>query len=251
MSKVIFITGATSGFGEATARLFAQNGWKVVATGRRLERLEKLQKELGADAVHIAQMDVTDPASIETAVEGLPSGFTPITCLFNNSGLALGTEAIPDVSMQDWRTMVETNIMGLLEVTMALLPSLKQAGRGAAIVNAGSVASRFAYKGGNVYGATKAFVRQFSYNLRIDLADTDIRVTDVEPGMAKTEFTAVRTHGDFEANEKFYEGTEPILPEDIAETVYWVATRPPHININAIEIMAQCQNPGGFAIKRS
>lgn len=251
MSKVIFITGATAGFGAATARLFAGNGWKVVATGRRLERLEALKSEFAEGIIHVAQMDVTDPGSIAAAIAGLPADFQPIDCLFNNSGLALGTKPVPDIDLADWRTMIETNVVGLLEVTMALLPSLKAAGRGASIINAGSVAAHFSYIGGNVYGATKAFVKQFSLNLRTDLAGTDIRVTDLEPGMAKTEFTAVRTHGDFEANEKFYEGTEPILPEDIAETVWWLATRPPHININAIEIMPQCQTPGGFAIKRS
>lgn len=250
MSKVIFITGATSGFGAATARLFARNGWKVVATGRRESRLEALRDEFAPGQVHIATMDLTDADSISAAVDGLPDDFTPVMCLFNNGGLALGSQPVPDIKIEDWRMMVETNIMGLLNTTMAVLPLLKAAGRGASIINTGSVAARFAYKGGNVYGASKAFVRQFSYNLRTDLADTDIRVTDLEPGMAKTEFTAVRNYGDFEANEKFYEGTEPIESEDIAETVWWLANRPPHINVNAIEIMAQCQTPGGFAIRR-
>lgn len=250
MAKVIFVTGATSGFGAATARLFAANGWKVIATGRRLERLEELQGEFAGGQVHIAQMDLTDPASIQAAVAALPADFKPVTCLFNNGGLALGSNPIPDIKIEDWRMMVETNIMGLLNTTMEVLPLLKQAGRGASIINTGSVASRFAYKGGNVYGATKAFVRQFSYNLRTDLADTDIRVTDLEPGLAKTEFTAVRNYGDMQANEDFYKGTEPILSEDIAQTVWWLANRPPHINVNAIEIMAQCQTPAGFAIRR-
>lgn len=244
MSKVIFITGATSGFGAATARLFAQNGWKVVATGRRFERLEKLRDEFSEGQIHIAQMDLMDDDSIKAVVAGLPDDFKPVTCLFNNGGLALGTKPIPDVSMKDWRTMVETNIMGLLTTTMEVLPLLKEAGRGASIINVSSIAATYAYPGGNVYGASKAFVRQLSFELRCDLEGSDIRVTSLEPGMAKSEFTAVRTHGDFDFNEKFYEGAEPMLPEDIAETVYWLATRPHRVNVNAIEMMAQCQVPG-------
>ena len=250
MSRTIFITGATSGFGAATARLFADNGWQVVATGRRRERLEALKAECGADKLHVAEMDLTDRASIKAAIAGLPEAFSTIDCLFNNGGLALGTGAIPDIDEADWRQMVETNIMGLLHTTLDVLPHLKAAGPGASIINAGSVASRFPYAGGNVYGATKAFVHQFSYNLRIDLADTGIRVTDLMPGMAKTEFTAVRTHGDDAANERFYEGVDPIRPEDIAGMVWYLANLPAHLNINSLEVMPVQQNPGGFAVKR-
>lgn len=243
-AKVIFITGATSGFGGATARLFAKNDWKVIATGRRIERLEELQNEFPAGQIHIAKMDLTDEAGIKSVVAELPEDFKPVTCLFNNGGLALGTKPIPDVSMKDWRIMVETNVMGVLNTTMEVLPLLKQAGRGASIINVSSIAANFAYPGGNVYGASKAFVSQFSYELRCDLEGSDIRVTSLEPGLAKSEFTAVRNHGDFEINETFYDGTEPVLPEDIAETVFWLATRPHRVNVNRIEIMAQCQTPG-------
>ncbi|MCF6343792.1 MAG: SDR family NAD(P)-dependent oxidoreductase [Devosiaceae bacterium] len=242
--KIIFITGATAGFGEATARLFAKNGWKVVATGRRLERLEKLQNALGKDKVHIAQMDLTDHASIKNAIDNLPNEFKPIDCLLNNGGLALGLGSIPDIKIDDWRIMVETNIMGLILTTQEMIPLLKQAGRGASIINIGSVAARNAYPGGNTYGATKAFVSQFSYNLRTDLAGSDIRVTELAPGMAKSEFMKVRTYGDDDVNESFYEGLEPILPEDIANNVWFIANQPDHININMIEIMPLCQVPG-------
>lgn len=240
--KTIFITGATSGFGAATARLFAQNGWQVIATGRRLERLEALRDELPAGMVHIAQMDLTDHDSILAAINGLPEAFKPVTCLFNNGGLALGTKPMPDIKIDDWRVMVETNIMGLIHTSQAMIPLLKATGPGASIINVGSIAGRFAYPGGNVYGASKAFVRQFSYEMRCDLEGTGIRVTSMEPGMAKSEFTAVRT-GDAQLNESFYEGAEPILPEDIANTVWFLATQPDHININSIEIMPVCQVP--------
>ncbi len=251
MAKTIFITGATSGFGAATARLFAKNGWQVVATGRRTDRLDALKAGFQPGLIHASAMDLTDPDSIARVVETLPAGFETIDCLFNNGGLALGSKPIPDIDITDWRRMVETNIMGLLNTTMAVLPRLKAAGPGAAIVNAGSVAAHFPYAGGNVYGATKAFVHQFSYNLRIDLAETGIRVTDLMPGMAKTEFTTVRTHGDEKANDTFYEGVAYIRPEDIADIVWFLANLPAHLNINALEIMPVQQNPGGFAIRRN
>lgn len=239
----IFVTGATSGFGAATARLFASNGWKVVATGRRTERLEALRDQFPAGQVHPATMDLTDKASIESVVAGLPAAFRPITCLVNNGGLALGSAPIPNHRAEDWETMIETNIKGLINTTVAVLPLLRQAGRGASIVNVGSVAHRFAYPGGNVYGATKAFVHNFTENLRTDLGGGDIRVTVLEPGMAKTEFMKVRTYGDDEANERFYEGVEPILPEDIAGIVWFIANQPPHININIVEAMPTAQIP--------
>ncbi len=185
---VIFVTGATSGFGAATARLFARNGWKVVATGRRQERLDALAAEFPG-LVHPARLDLTDKASVEAAVAALPADFQPIMCLFNNGGLALGSNPIPNTRFEDWERMIDTNIKGLLYATMAVLPLLKAAGKGASIVNVGSIAGRFAYPGGNVYGATKAFVHNFSENLRTDLGGGDIRVTGLEPGMAKSEFT--------------------------------------------------------------
>jgi len=246
---VIFITGATSGFGAATARLFASKGWNVVATGRRGDRLETLRAEFPAGRVHIAQLDLMDRQSIADAVAALPEDFRPVTCLFNNGGLALGTQPIPDVDAGDWDTMIETNIKGLIHTTLEVLPLLEAAGRGASIINTGSIARRFAYPGGNVYGGTKAFVHQFSENLRADLGGR-IRVTNLEPGMAKSEFTLVRTHGDAEANEKTYAGVEPILPEDIADIVWFLATRPAHINIGHIEVTPVIQVPARPTIIR-
>lgn len=242
MKPVIFITGATSGFGAATARHFAANGWKVVATGRRRDRLAALEAAF-PDSVHGIEMDLTDTASIATAVKAIPESFRPITCLFNNGGLALGTGAIPDIDTAQWQTMIDTNVVGLIHTTLAVLPLLKQVGRGASIINVGSIAGRFAYPGGNVYGATKAFVHQFSANLRTDTMGSGIRVTSLEPGHAKSEFTAVRTGGDFEANEKMYADNEPLLPEDIANTVWWLANLPAHVNVNIIEMMPVCQVP--------
>jgi len=246
---VIFITGATSGFGAATARLFASKGWNVVATGRRGDRLETLRAEFPAGRVHIAQLDLMDRQSIADAVAALPEDFRPVTCLFNNGGLALGTQPIPDVDAGDWDTMIETNIKGLIHTTLEVLPLLEAAGRGASIINTGSIARRFAYPGGNVYGGTKAFVHQFSENLRADLGGR-IRVTNLEPGMAKSEFTLVRTHGDAEANEKTYAGVEPILPEDIADIVWFLATRPAHINIGHLEVTPVIQVPARPTIIR-
>lgn len=246
---VIFVTGATSGFGAATARLFAENGWKVVATGRRKERLDALAGEFPG-LIHPAPLDLTDKASVDAAVAALPENFKPIMCLFNNGGLALGSAPIPDTRFEDWERMIDTNIKGLLYTTMAVLPLLKAAGKGASVINVGSIAGRFAYPGGNVYGATKAFVHNFSENLRTDLNGGDIRVTGLEPGMAKTEFTQVRTYGDAEANEKFYQGVEPILPDDIANMVWFIANQPPHININFLEVMCTAQVPARTNIVR-
>ncbi len=244
MSKpIIMVTGATSGFGAATARHFANNGWKVVATGRRKERLDELKADCPEGSVHCAQMDLMDRESIIGSIAGIPEEFRPVTCLFNNGGLALGTKPMPDIRHEDWRIMVETNIMGLVTVTQEMLPLLKAAGRGAAIINVGSIAGSFAYPGGNVYGASKAFVHHFSYELRCDLAGSDIRVTSFEPGMAKTEFTKVRTHGDAEINKTLYEGLEPILPEDVANIIWFIANLPPHLNINALELMPLIQVP--------
>ncbi len=247
---VIFVTGATSGFGAATARLFAGNGWKVVATGRRTERLEALKAEFPAGQIHAATLDLTDKASVDAAVAALPDDFKPIMCLFNNGGLALGSKPVPETRFEDWEAMIDTNIKGLLYTTMAVLPLLKDAGRGASIINVGSIAGRFSYPGGNVYGATKAFVHNFSENLRTDLGGGDIRVTGLEPGMAKSEFMLVRSYGDAELNEKFYDGIEPILPQNIADIAWFVANQPPHININFLEVMCTAQIPARTQIVR-
>jgi NADP-dependent 3-hydroxy acid dehydrogenase YdfG len=195
-------------------------------------------------------MDLTDRASITAAVAGLPEAFRPVDCLVNNGGLALGTRPVPEVSVDDWERMIDTNIKGLIYTTLEVLPLLRAAGRGAAIVNIGSVAWRWAYPGGNVYGGTKAFVHQFSQNLRADLAGSDVRVTAIEPGMAKTEFMLVRTHGDAGINESYYDGVEPLGGDDIADLVWFVATRPPHVNIGILEVTPVAQVPGAARIVR-
>ena len=251
MSKVAFITGATSGFGRATARRFAEAGWALVLSGRRLERLEELKTELQAKVpVHIAALDVRDAKAVKAMVEALPEAFARIDVLVNNAGLALAPEPAQKVDLNDWHTMIDTNITGLVNVTHAVLPKLLAVGKGASIINIGSVAGEWPYPGGHVYGATKAFVKQFSFNLRCDLIATGIRVTDIAPGLAETEFTLVRTKGNQAASDALYRGTDPLTAEDIAEQIHYVASLPDHININRLEIMPSRQAWSPFAIDR-
>jgi sulfoacetaldehyde reductase len=249
--NVVFITGATSGFGRATARRFARAGWPLVLSGRRTERLEELKKELqGLAPVHIATLDVRDAEAVAAMVKALPAAFKPIRVLVNNAGLALAPVPAQKVELKDWHTMIDTNITGLVNVTHAVLPLLLETGKGASIVNLGSVAGSWPYPGGHVYGASKAFVKQFSFNLRSDLLGTGVRVTDIEPGMAETEFTLVRTGGDQAASDKLYRGTTPLTAEDIAEQIWYVATLPDHVNINRLEIMPTRQAWNAFAVDR-
>ena len=251
MSNVVFITGATSGFGRATARRFADAGWALVLTGRRQERLEALKEELSAKVpVHIAALDVRDAEAVKQVIAELPDGFRQVKSLVNNAGLALAPEPAQNVDLKDWHTMIDTNVTGLVNVTHALLPRLIETGKGASIVSIGSVAGHWPYPGGHVYGATKAFVEQFSYNLRCDLLGTGVRVTDIAPGMAETEFTLVRTKGNQEASDKLYRGTTPLTAEDIAEQIFYVATLPDHININRLEVMPTRQAWSPFNIDR-
>ncbi len=248
MTQTVLITGATSGFGAAAARRFANAGWKVVATGRRAERLQALVDELGADKVHAAAFDIRDETAMHAALDALPEGFRDIDLLVNNAGLALGTKPAQQALLSDWRTMIDTNVTALVNITHRLLPGLIE--RKGAIINIGSVAGSYPYPGGNAYGGTKAFVKQFSLGLRSDLHGTGVRVTDIEPGMAETEFTLVRTHGDQAASDKLYAGANPMTAEDIAEQIYYVATLPPHLNINRLEIMPVTQSFGGFQVRR-
>ena len=248
MAKTIFITGATSGFGEACARLFAQNGYKLILTGRRSDRLEKLRRDLAADT-HIITQDVRDKEAVQNDIANLPEGFKDIDVLVNNAGLALGLGPAHEADLDQWETMVDTNIKGLMYCTRYILPGMVESNQGH-IINIGSIAGNWPYPGGNVYGATKAFVKQFSHNLRTDLLGTKIRVTNIEPGLAETEFSVVRFNGDEEKAAKFYEGTEPLTAEDIADIVFWVTTQPAHVNINRIEVMPVCQSCGPFAINR-
>ncbi|GHT83670.1 NAD(P)-dependent oxidoreductase [Betaproteobacteria bacterium] len=251
MSNTVFITGATSGFGRAAARRFAAAGWSLALTGRRFERLQALQAELSALApVHIAVLDVRDADAVKKVVADLPAAFRTLHTLVNNAGLALAPQPAQAVALEDWHTMIDTNITGLVNVTHALLPALLATGRGASIINLGSVAGQWPYPGGHVYGASKAFVKQFSYNLRCDLLGTGVRVTDIAPGMAETEFTLVRTRGDQAASDRLYQGAEPLSAEDIAEQIFYVATLPEHININRLEIMPTRQAWQAFAVNR-
>jgi 3-hydroxy acid dehydrogenase/malonic semialdehyde reductase len=247
---IVFITGATAGFGAAMARTFVQNGHKVLISGRREDRLQTLSAELGAAARPLV-LDVTDKASIKAALDSLPAEWQQIDVLINNAGLALGVTPAHESSLEDWDTMIATNCSGLVAMTRAILPAMVARGSGT-VINLGSVAGDTPYPGGNVYGATKAFVEQFTLNLRADLVGTGVRASNLAPGLCGgTEFSNVRLKGNDAAAAKVYEGTEPLTAEDIANTAYWIATLPPHININRIEMMPTCQGYGPLNIKRS
>ena len=247
---IIFITGATAGFGAAMARTFVRNGHRVIISGRRADRLQALAAELGEAALPLL-LDVTDKVSISTALDSIPAAWQAIDVLINNAGLALNVAPAHEASLEDWDTMIATNISGLVAMTRALLPAMVARNSGT-IINLGSVAGDTPYPGGNVYGATKAFVEQFTLNLRADLAGTGVRATNLAPGLCGgTEFSNVRLKGDDAAAAKVYEGTQPLTAEDIAETAYWIATLPPHVNINRIEMMPTCQGYGPLNIKRT
>ena len=251
MRSSVFITGATSGFGEACARRFAAAGWALVLTGRRAERLQALADELGAQTEVLALvLDVRDRDAMQQAIEQLPPAFSTLRGLINNAGLALGTTPAQQCSLDDWDTMVDTNVKGLMYATRLLLPRLIGHGRGAGIVNLGSIAGNYPYPGSHIYGATKAFVKQFSLNLRCDLQGTGVRVSNIEPGLCESEFSMVRFGGDKARYDATYQGAEPIQPQDIAETIFWVLNTPAHININRLELMPVTQSWSGFAIER-
>lgn len=249
--KTIFITGASAGFGEACARIFAAQGARLILTARRKERLADLRDELATSAagIHVVQLDVRDRAAVEAAVASLPEDFQEIDVLVNNAGLALGLEPSHKVDIEDWEVMVDTNIKGLMYCTRAILPGMVERNRGH-VVNISSTAGAWPYPGGNAYGGTKAFVTQFSRNLRADLLGKKVRVTCIQPGMAETEFSNVRFKGDDSQADKVYAGTEPLSAVDIAETVAWVVGRPAHVNINTLEIMPVSQSWGPMAIHR-
>lgn len=249
MNKTVLITGATSGIGEAAARAFAHAGWRVIATGRRAERLNALAAALGADKVCPAAFDVRDEAARDAALAALPEGFREITLLINNAGLALGTKPAQQADLAQWKQMIDTNVTALVSLTHKLLPGL--IARRGAIINVSSVAATHPYSGGNVYGGTKAFVRQFSLGLRCDLHGTGVRVTSIEPGMVETEFTLVRTGGDQSASDALYHGAAPMTGGDIAATMLWVAELPPHLNVNRLEVMPVSQSFAGFQVARA
>ncbi|WP_321851033.1 SDR family oxidoreductase [Pseudomonas paraveronii] len=251
MTPTLFITGATSGFGEACARRFAAAGWSLILTGRREDRLTALADELSAqiDVLPLV-VDVRDRQAMQEAILSLPPRFSKLRGLINNAGLALGTSPTQDCDLDDWDIMVDTNIKGLLYSTRLLLPRLIAHGAGASIVNLGSIAGNWPYPGSHVYGASKAFVRQFSLNLRCDLQGTGVRVTNLEPGLCESEFSLVRFSGDQSKCDAVYAGANPIQPKDIAETIFWVLSQPAHININSLELMPITQSWNNFAITR-
>ncbi len=247
---IVLITGASAGFGEEMARKFIRHGHRVIAAARRVERLEMLHQELGDKLLPIG-LDVTDKASVDAALSALPQDFQPIDVLINNAGLALGTEAAQHSRLDEWETMIATNIRGLVTLTHALLPGMVARASGL-IINLGSTAGNTPYPGGNVYGASKAFVEQFTRNLRADLVGTGVRATNLAPGLCGgTEFSNVRFRGDDAAAAKVYAGTVPLTAVDIAEAAYWVATLPAHVNINHLEMMPTCQGYGPLTVKRS
>lgn len=246
---IVFVTGASAGFGAAIARAFVKGGHSVVAAARRKDRLDALCAELG-DKVLPFELDVRDSAAVAAAPAALPAEFAAVDVLVNNAGLALGLEPAQRALLDDWQTMINTNCTGLVHVTRAFLPGMVERNRGH-VFNLGSVAGTWPYPGGNVYGATKAFVRQFSLNLRADLAGTAVRVTDIEPGLCGgTEFSNVRFRGDDEKAATVYKDVQPLTPEDIADSIYWIATRPAHVNINTIELMPVAQSFAGLTIHR-
>jgi len=242
------VTGASAGIGEACAITLAKAGARLVLTGRRLDRLEALAARLPTPS-HVVELDVRSRGDVEAALSALPAPFSEIDILVNNAGLGLGMEPAQATALDDWDTMIDTNCKGLVYVTRVLLPGMVQRNRGH-VVNLGSVAATYPYPGGNVYGATKAFVHQFSQNLKADLVGTRVRVTDVQPGMVETDFSVVRFKGDAERARKVYEGMQPLTPADIADIVLFCVTRPAHVNLNVVEVMPADQGFGPFNIKR-
>jgi 3-hydroxy acid dehydrogenase/malonic semialdehyde reductase len=244
----VFVTGASSGFGAAVARRFAAEGARVVATARRSDRIRDLAAELGPQVLPLT-LDVRDRAGVAAAVAGLPAEFAAIDLLVNNAGLALGLNPAQDADLDDWDQMIDTNCKGLVYCTREILPGMV-ARRSGHVINLGSVAGTYPYPGGNVYGGTKAFVHQFSLNLRSDLHGTGVRVTCVEPGMADTEFSLTRFSGDKTKADAVYAGMQPMTPDDVAESIYWAATLPAHVNVNTIELMATAQSFAPFQVAR-
>jgi len=244
--KTILITGATAGFGAASARKFVGGGWRVIGTGRRGDRLKALQTQLGENFLPL-EIDMRDRGAVESLAK-LDAPWGDIDLLLNNAGLAPPTDPLPDTDWDRIEQVVETNITGLVALTRALLPKLVE--RKGQIINLSSVAATYPYKGGAVYGGTKAFVRQFSLDLRCDLVGTGVRVTSIEPGMAETEFTIVRTGGDKAASDALYAGVDPMTADDLADLFWWLANLPPHLNINIVELMPVNQSWAGFSVHR-
>ncbi|HTU84799.1 MAG TPA: SDR family NAD(P)-dependent oxidoreductase [Solirubrobacteraceae bacterium] len=249
--QVAFVTGASSGFGAAIARRYADAGVRVIATARRVDRLAALADEFGEDLIFISGLDVRDRSAIEQLVSSLPPAFADIDVLVNNAGLALGLEPAQDADLDNWQQMIDTNCTGLVYATRAILPGMVERRRGH-VVNLGSIAGTYPYPGGNVYGGTKAFVHQFSLNLRADLHGTRVRVTCIEPGLVGgSEFSVVRFGGDEERAAALYAGADALTPEDVAAAVEWVTFQPEHVNVNVLELMPVSQSFGPLPIGRA
>ena len=246
--NTILVTGASAGFGAAIAAKFAEGGWRVIACARRGKPLAQLVERFGAERVHACVVDVRDEAALRAMLAGLPEGFRDIDLMVNNAGLALCTSKAQDDALAQWRQMIDTNVTALVTMTRLMLPQL--IARRGAIINISAISGTHPYTGGNVYGGTKAFVTQFSANLRVDLHGTGVRVTNIEPGMAETEFTLVRTGGNQAASDKVYAGAHPIVAADIADTAWWVANLPPHLDITRIEVMPVSQSAAGLQVAR-
>jgi 3-hydroxy acid dehydrogenase / malonic semialdehyde reductase len=250
MALTILVTGASAGFGAAMTHRFVRDGHRVIATARRIDRLQMLHSELGGTVLPVG-LDVTNAAAVATLPMDLPTRWREVDVLVNNAGGALGLDPAYRASLADWEDMVAVNVSGMMRMTRALLPGMVERNRGH-IINMSSVAAVYPYPGGHVYGASKAFVTQFSLNLRADLVGLGVRVTDLEPGLVGgTEFSAHRFHGDTTRAGAVYAGTVPLSADDIAEAAAWVIGLPPHVNVNRMEIMPTCQAPGPLAIKRS
>jgi 3-hydroxy acid dehydrogenase/malonic semialdehyde reductase len=249
MSKVVLVTGATSGFGRETVKMFAKDGCKIIAIGRREERLKELKEELSECDIHIISLDVRDKKEVFSAIENLPQEYKNIDILVNSAGLALGLEKSPDALLEDWEVMIDTNIKGLLYITKAVMPIMVKRKSGY-IFNLGSIAGNWPYEGANVYGSTKAFVQQFSLNLRTDLKGTNVRVSNIEPGFSKTEFSNVRFKGDDKKADAIYDGLQPLVGEDIANLIFTLSKLPLHVNVNTLEVMPTAQTWAGFALER-
>jgi 3-hydroxy acid dehydrogenase/malonic semialdehyde reductase len=245
---IVFVTGASSGFGAAVARRFAASGARVVAAARRADRLKDLAAELG-DLVLPVTLDVRDREAVAEVVAALPAEFAEVDVLVNNAGLALGQHLAQEADLDDWDQMIDTNCKGLVYCTRAVLPGMVARRRGH-VISLGSVAGTYPYPGGNAYGGTKAFVHQFSLGLRSDVHGTGVRVTCIEPGMADTEFSTVRFHGDRAKADNVYAGMQPMTADDIAESIYWAATMPAHVNVNVIELMATAQSLAAYQVAR-
>ncbi len=245
----VLVTGASAGFGAAIARRFGAQGKRQILVARRVARLDALRQELSADRTLAIGLDVRDRTAVAQTIGDLPAAWKDVDCLVNNAGLAVGLSPAWQADLDDWETMVDTNIKGLTYLTRAILPNMIERGQGH-IVNIGSIAGAWPYPGGNAYGATKAFVAQFSRNLRADLHGTGVRVTNIEPGLAQTEFSVVRFKGDQEKAAAVYQGTIPLYAEDIAECVVWATAQPAHVNINSIEVMPTAQSWAALAVAR-